>query len=69
MRVGVDLRFGRETVTAPREAPERLASDPGSRLSEGLEPPPGSWRAAVRAKGPLPQYPMVLHRGGFPDGN
>ena len=35
----------------------------------GLEPPPGGWRAAVRAKDTLPQYPMVLHRGGYPDGS
>jgi DNA-binding MarR family transcriptional regulator len=61
-------RFGRETVTALREALERLTIGPGSRLSEGLEPPPGGWRAAIRAKATLPQYPMVLHRGGFPDG-
>jgi len=26
-------------------------------------------RAAVPAKATLPQYPMVLHRGGFPDGS
>ena len=44
-------------------------SDPESRLSKGLGPPPGGWRAAVRAKATLPQYPMVLHRGGFPDGS
>jgi hypothetical protein len=48
---------------------ERLVSDPESRLSKGLGPPPGGWRAAVRAKATLPQYPMVLHRGGFPDGS
>jgi len=62
-------RFGRETVTALRVALERLTRGPESRLSEGLEPPPGGWRATVRARGTLPQYPMVLHRGGFPDGS
>ncbi|HET7245440.1 MAG TPA: MarR family winged helix-turn-helix transcriptional regulator [Streptosporangiaceae bacterium] len=62
-------RFGREEVTALREALERLTSDPGSRLSEGLEPPPGGWRAGGRGRATLPQYPMVLHRGGFPDGS
>jgi DNA-binding MarR family transcriptional regulator len=62
-------RFGGETVAALREALERLTSDPGSRLSEGLEPPPGGWRAGVRGTATLPQYPMVLHRGGFPDGS
>jgi DNA-binding MarR family transcriptional regulator len=61
-------RFGGETIAALRDALERLTSDSGSRLSEGLEPPPGGWRAEVRGKAMLPQYPMVLHRGGFPDG-
>jgi DNA-binding MarR family transcriptional regulator len=61
-------RFGGGTVAALREALERLTSGPGSRLSEGLEPPAGGWRAAVRGTGTLPQFPMVLHRGGFPDG-
>ena len=64
-----EARFGGETVTALRGALERLVNDPGSRLSKGLGPPPGGWRAAVRAKATLPQYPMVLHRGGFPDGS
>jgi hypothetical protein len=40
-----------------------------ARLFSGLEPPPGGWRAAVRAKDTLPQYPMVLHRGGYPGGS
>jgi hypothetical protein len=62
-------RFGRETIAALRAALERLTSDPHSRLSEGLEPPAGGWRASVRTKTALPQYPMVLHRGGFPDGS
>jgi hypothetical protein len=61
-------RFGGGTVAALREALERLTSGPGSRLSEGLEPPPGGWRAGARGTITLPQYPMVLHRGGFPDG-
>jgi DNA-binding MarR family transcriptional regulator len=62
-------RFGGETVTALREALERLVLGPGSRLYEGLDPPPGGWRAGGRLKAMLPQYPMVLHRGGFPDGS
>ncbi|HEY2306183.1 MAG TPA: MarR family winged helix-turn-helix transcriptional regulator [Streptosporangiaceae bacterium] len=62
-------RFGGEAVTALREALERLVGDPGARLAAGLEPPPGGWRASVRRPGTLPQYPMVLHRGGFPDGS
>jgi hypothetical protein len=27
------------------------------------------WRSNVRQPGTLPHYPMVLHRGGFPDGS
>jgi hypothetical protein len=47
----------------------RVVSDPGAGLSKGLEPPTGGWRASVRRPGALPQYPLVLHRGGFPDGS
>jgi hypothetical protein len=39
---------------------------PHRTLFAGLELPPGGWRAAVRARDTLPQYPMVLHRGGYP---
>ena len=35
----------------------------------GLEPYPDNWRADVRPPQALPHYPMVLHRGGFPDGS
>ena len=49
-------------------------------LSEGLRPFPGGWRAsapyaarteAMLADPPavLPRYPLVLHRGGWPDGS
>jgi hypothetical protein len=49
-------------------------------LAQGLVPPPGGWRArrpyltqtqAVLRdpRAALPRYPMVLHRGGFPDGS
>jgi hypothetical protein len=50
------------------------------RLSLGLRPYPGGWRArkpylrqtTAVLDGPgaaLPHYPMVLHRGGWPDGS
>ena len=35
----------------------------------GLEPYPDNWRAQVRRPETLPHYPMVLHRGGYPDGS
>jgi len=52
----------------------------GSLLARGLEPAPGGWRAqppyaartAAMLRDPnaaLPHFPMVLHRGGWPDGN
>jgi DNA-binding MarR family transcriptional regulator len=67
------LRRSLESVTGQRE-------DGRPRLSEGLRPYPGGWRAAkpyLRQTtallrdplGALPRYPMVLHRGGWPDGS
>jgi hypothetical protein len=49
-------------------------------LADGLRPHPGGWRGtgpyAARTEamlddptGALPHYPMVLHRGGWPDGS
>jgi hypothetical protein len=40
-----------------------------SPLLAGLEPYPDNRRAAVPAPVTLPHYPMVLHRGGYPDGS
>jgi hypothetical protein len=65
-------RFGKGAVRAVRESLERLAGEPteqGSPWFRGLEPYPDGWRASVRQPGTLPHYPMVLHRGGFPDGS
>jgi hypothetical protein len=52
----------------------------GSLLASGLEPAPGGWRTrppyaartALLLRDPnaaLPHFPMVLHRGGWPDGS
>jgi hypothetical protein len=49
-------------------------------LARGLEPQPGGWRASdpyvarteailAEPRSALPHYPMVLHRGGWPDGS
>ncbi len=38
-------------------------------LFRGLEPYPDNWRASVRKPHVLPDFPMVLHRGGYPDGS
>jgi hypothetical protein len=65
------VRFGGETIARLRASLELLAG-PGGRqppLFAGLAPYPDGWRAAVRPPATLPHYPMVLHRGGYPDGS
>jgi hypothetical protein len=65
-------RFTGGTVSALRQALETLAAVPDSQrpsLFDGLEPYPDNWRARVRPPDILPHYPMVLHRGGYPDGS
>jgi DNA-binding MarR family transcriptional regulator len=65
-------RTGPEATFALRTALEALVGDGtriGSPLFQGLEPHPEGWRANVRAPDILPHFPMVLHRGGFPDGS
>jgi methyltransferase (TIGR00027 family) len=64
-------RFTDTTMSALRHALETLATaDEGEPpLFRGLEPYPDNWRASVRRPATLPYYPMVLHRGGYPDGS
>ena len=62
-------RFGADQVSALRAALERLAAGDPPPLSAGLEPYPDGWRAKAGRPGVLPHYPMVLHRGGYPDGS
>ena len=38
-------------------------------LLAGLNPYPDNWRAKVPKPTELPHFPMVLHRGGYPDGS
>ena len=63
--------FGEQNIRTLRESLERLAGEPAARspLFQGLEPYPDGWRASVHKPNILPHYPMVLHRGGFPDGS
>ena len=63
--------LGGAAVDELRLALEELAGDggPGSPLFAGLEPDPSCWRATVRQPATLPHFPMVLHRGGYPDGS
>jgi hypothetical protein len=56
-------RFGEAAVDGLRRALD------GLELWGGLELYPDGWRAAVRRPRELPWYPMILHRGGYPDGS
>jgi DNA-binding MarR family transcriptional regulator len=65
-------RFGRDTIRTLQDLLERLVGEPNPQMSplfRGLEPYPDGWRASVRRPDTLPHYPLVTHRGGFPDGS
>jgi hypothetical protein len=56
-------RFGRDALRRLRALLEPV-TDIGK-----LPPYPDGWRASLPKPATLPHYPMVLHRGGFPDGS
>jgi DNA-binding MarR family transcriptional regulator len=65
-------RFTADAISALRQALEALATSSGGQpppLFGCLRPYPDNWRARVRPPTTLPHYPMVLHRGGYPDGS
>ncbi len=65
-------RFGAEVLQKLRDTLEQLDGDgtpANSPLFRGLDPYPDGWRAAIPRVSTLPHFPMVLHRGGFPDGS
>ena len=65
-------RYGEEALLHLRAALERLVDGPEAHpqlLMNGVTPYPDGWRAAVPKPEALPHQPMVLHRGGFPDGS
>jgi hypothetical protein len=65
-------RFGAERIRSLRQMLEQIAGDgtaEGSPLFRGLEPYPEGWRASKPRPETLPHHPVVLHRGGFPDGS
>lgn len=65
-------KFGKEAIATIRELLEHLVGGPEAKRSPlflGLEPYPDGWRATVAKPEALAHYPMVLHRGGFPDGS
>jgi DNA-binding MarR family transcriptional regulator len=66
------VRFGEKNIRSLRESLERLVGDgtaDHSPLFLGLKPYPDGWRASVPKPETLPHFPMVLHRGGYPDGS
>jgi DNA-binding MarR family transcriptional regulator len=65
-------RYGRAQVEELRRSLDRTVGDAPLReslLFEGMRPHPDGWRASARPPETLPHYPMVLHRGGYPDGS
>jgi DNA-binding MarR family transcriptional regulator len=65
-------RFGATTMDALHVVLADVVGDgtfATSPLAPGLVPYPDNWRARVRRPQTLPHYPMVLHRGGYPDGS
>jgi DNA-binding MarR family transcriptional regulator len=71
-------RLEKQRDAGLRASLERILAHPD--LSAGLQPYPGGWRASKPyaqqteavledPRGRLPHYPMVLHRGGWPDGS
>jgi hypothetical protein len=62
-------RFTPGVTGALRASLEPLAAGQPPVLSGGLEPYPDNWRASVRRPATLPHFPVVLHRGGYPDGS
>jgi hypothetical protein len=76
-------RFGAATIDALHRTLQDIVyrrEGDQSVLAQGLTPNPGGWRGRkpylkqtldrlADPSGNLPHYPMVLHRGGFPDGS
>jgi DNA-binding MarR family transcriptional regulator len=65
-------RFGATVIGAVTNSLAPLVGDgtaQGSPLFAGLQPHHDGWRAQVPKPQTLPHFPMVLHRGGFPDGS
>jgi DNA-binding MarR family transcriptional regulator len=67
-----EARFGGGNVGSLRASLEGLVVTPElerSPLVRGLVPHPGGWRTRLPKPKTLPHHPMVLHRGGWPDGS
>jgi len=65
-------QLGVDRLDALTKAAETIVGDtanPDSPLMQCITPYPDGWRAAVPKPRTLPHFPMVLHRGGYPDGS
>lgn len=64
-------RYGESTLTRLRKALERLllGTKGDEFLAAAVAPPPDGWRRLIKPPATLPWQPMVLHRGGYPDGS
>ena len=65
-------KYGVQTINNLRNSLEPLVEAPigqPSPLFKGLIPHPSVWRAQVPKPDLIPHHPMVLHRGGWPDGS
>jgi hypothetical protein len=63
---------GKPTIQRLRKVSERIVQksyEGSALLLQGLKPYPGTWRASLPGTQTLPRFPMVLHRGGYPDGS
>jgi hypothetical protein len=62
---------GESEIAQLRKSLEQLvgAGNQTSPLFQCLEPYPDNWRAKAPKPSTLPHFPMVLHRGGYPDGS
>jgi hypothetical protein len=64
------MRYRVEGAADLRAALEAIVtSERGRAFLGGVLKPPEGWRATTKGAGNLPWQPMVLHRGGYPDGS
>jgi len=65
-------QFSGDVTVRLRSALEQVVVDATlarSPLAQLVEAPEGCWRSWVKAPVTLPHFPMMLHRGGYPDGS
>jgi hypothetical protein len=64
-------RFPGDVAARLRSALEQVVVDATlarSPLAQLVKAPEGCWRSWVKSPETLPHFPMILHRGGYPDG-